>query len=396
MSTDIFNNFWSNPNKQYVYTDLTCANSRSDDELNFSIGDGTGEISNANEILSSIDLSKISSSLTSYTNSTKIIPANSLLYVGSESCGKSYKRMVFGKFSNELLEDMDWQTYTKVKFVICYIKNDNTPCKLYVDAQGTEEKDVTDVINEILEDNKVNVIASLITLDGKNFDTISFDAGKIGYDFYIENISYYVKNEDYDGGYLYDESEELEYPLEEVSLLYIPAYKYRNGSFKGIVIVPTYPLYNSDIDEVQKSLKFCHIKDRITIFIKNNSGSYLKKILDVYGNHFDVNEFNSCIIFKDKNDYINDDLDDLWLNDEENDWVTIENGYKVLRNNYCGLYGYANYATINNLWNNFGDIYMLISNSDDPNSNSCNLISPIIIYNPNNFDVKVNILTFEE
>lgn len=396
MSTDVFNSFWNDPKKQYVYTNLTCGNTKSDDELSFNINDGNGEISNNNEVLYSLDLSTISPSLTSYTNSTKIIPAKSLLFVGSESNGKSYKKIVYGKFSEELLKNVDWQSETTIKFNICWIKDDNTPAKLLIEAKGTIEEDVVDVINKIFNENGINVVASLQSLDDKEYNLLSFDGGKEGYDFYIDNISYCILSEEYDEEYINNDNVYNEFLLEEVNLLYVPAYKYKNGAFKGIVVKPIYPLYNNSIDETAKSLKVCHLKDRVTLFIKNNRGEYFKKILDVYGNHFDVNEFNSCIIFKDKNNYINDDLDDMWLNDEENEWVIIENGYKVLRNNYCGLYGYANYATINDLWINFGEVYMAIANEDDPSSSNCNLIKPIILYNPNDFDVKVNILTFEE
>lgn len=393
MSTDIFNNFWSNPSKQYVYTDLTCANSKSDDELSFNISDGAGEISDNNSVLSSIDLSNISTSLSSYSNSSKVLPAKSLLYIGSESYGKSYKKIVFGKFSDSVTDNIDWQNTISVKFIISWIKNNNYPCKLLVEAQATQDQDIIEVINDIFVDNEINVVASLISLDSKEYNLLSFVGGKLGYEFYIDNVSYYTSNVKEDD---FVNESKYECSMEEVPALYVPAYKYRNGAFKGVVITPTYPLYNNDsIDEI-KSLQLCHIKDRICVFIKNNRGDYFKKILDVYGNHFDVNEFNSCILFKDKNDYINDDLDDMWLNDENNDWTTIENGYKVLRNSYCGLYGYANYATSNNLWTNFGDVYMIMANNDNVDDNNSNLLTPVILYNPNEFDVKVNVLTLEE
>lgn len=394
MSTDLFNNFWSNPSKQYVYTDLTCANAKSEDELSFNINDGAGEISDNNSVLSSIDLSNISTSLSSFSNSSKVLPAKSLLYIGSESYGKSYKKIVFGKISDSLLNDIDWQSYTNIKFVISWIRNNNCPCKLLVEAQGTEDKDVIDVINDILVENNINVTASFITIDSKDYNLLSFVGGKSGYEFYVDNVSYYISN--IEENEFINEDLLSETPMEEVSALYVPAYKYRNGAFKGIVITPTYPMYNNDINEEVKSLQLCHIKDRISVFVKNHRGDYFKKNLNVFGNHFDINEFNSCILFVDKNDYINDDLEDMWLNDDNDEWVTIENGYNVLRNSYCGLYGYANYATVNNLWTNFGDVYMVLANRDDISNANNNLLTPVILYNPNEFDVKVNVLTLEE
>jgi hypothetical protein len=397
MSTDVFNNLWSNPSKQYTYTNLSCSNASSDDELSFNIRESVGEISNNKEVLSSIDLSKISTSLDSFSNSTKIIPANSLLYIGSESTGKSYKRVVYGKFNDRLINSDSWQEKIKISFDISWVKDGNIPAKFVVEAQGSIEEEVIDVINRLLSEQGINVTASLISYNDEDNNLLCFESGKIGYDFYIGGVSYYVNNEDEDSGYYYNEEDALkEYVMEESDYFYIPAFKYNNGAFKGVVIKPVYPKYNIDIEENQKSLKLCHLKDRIAVFVKDGFGNYSKKILDVFGNHFDINEYNSCIILLNEDKKDNYDLSNLWLNDEEKEWTVIENGYKVMRDNYCGLYGYANYATVTNSWTSFGDLYMVMASKDVPNNKDCNLINPIILYNPNNFDVKVNILTLEE
>lgn len=402
MSTDVFNNFWNNPKQQYVYTNLTCSNMSSGDELSFNIGKGVGEISNNNEVLSSIDLSKISSDLTSYTNYSKTIPANSILYIGTDSCGKSFKRIVFGKFHKELILDEDWQSYTKICFVVSWIKEGNIPTKMVIEAQGTNNEDVIDIINNVFNDNKINVEVSLIGNDDEENDLLAFTSLKEGYDFYIDNVSYYLYNEkvedkNYRGSFVNDKDFIKEYPMEESDYFYVPCYKYYNGAYKGIVIKPTYPIFNNDIKDEEKSLKVCHIKDRINVFIKTKTGEYSKKILDVYGNHFDRNEFESCLILNSNiRKYDEFDLEDMWLNNEDREWVSIENGNKVIRNTYCGLYGFANYATITNSWTTFGDVYMVIANDDYPNNNDRNLITPVILYNPNDFEVKIDVLTFEK
>lgn len=392
MSTDVFNNFWSNPNKQYVYTNLSCSNASSDDELSFNIRNGAGEISNNNEVLSSIDLSKISTSLDSFSNSTKIIPANSLLYIGSESTGKSYKRIVFGKFIDEVIDNEFWQENIKISFDISWVKDGNIPARYIINAQGTIDEEVIDAINRLLSEQGINVVASLLSYDEEKYNLLSFESGKMGYDFYIDCVSYYISSKEDE----YYNEEYKEYVMEESDYFYIPAFKYNNGAFKGIVIKPTYPKYNIELDEEQKSLKLCHLKDRIAVFVKDKCGNYSKKILDVFGNHFDVDEYNSCLILSNDKNIDNCDLSNMWLNDEEREWSVIENGYKIIRNNYCGLYGFANYATITNSWISFGDLYMVLAAKDTPNTKEYNLINPVILYNPNNFDVKVNILTLEE
>ena len=401
MSTDVFNSFWNDPKQQYVYTNLTCSNLSSGDEITFNIGKGVGEISDNNEVLSSIDLSKISSGLSTYSNSTKIIPANSIIYIGADKSGKSFKRIVFGKFFKELILDEEWQSYTKIVFNISWIRDDNTPTKMIVEAQGTNKKDVIDVINDMFNDYKIKVEASLMEQQEGVYNLLAFTSLKEGYDFYIDDISYYLYSDfvddDYKGSFINDEEVIKEYPMEEYEYFYIPSYKYFNGAYKGIIIKPTYPKFNNDINEEEKSLKLCHIKDRIKVFVKNKSGDYSKKILDVYGNHFDREEFDNCIIINDNlKKHYDMDLDDSWLNDENKEWVSIENGNKVIRNTYCGLYGYANYASATNMWTTFGDVYMVIANDDYPTNSDRNLITPVILYNPNNFEVKVDILTFEK
>ena len=212
------------------------------------------------------------------------------------------------------------------------------------------------------------------------------------YEFYIDNVVYRFVNQD--ENYINDDIEE--YIMEESNYFYVPSYKYRNGAFKGVIIKPNYPKYNIDIEDSEKGIKVCHIKDRIGVFTKNKNYEYSKRVLDVYGNNLDRSEYENCIILCDGKKYDEYDLDDMWLNDDSNEWVSLENGHKVIRKNYCGLYGFANYATVNDLWNNVGECYIVVASKDDITSKKCNLINPIIIYNPNNYEVKVDIMTFEE
>ena len=39
---------------------------------------------------------------------------------------------------------------------------------------------------------------------------------------------------------------------------------------------------------------------------------------------------------------------------------------------------------------------MIMANNDNVDDNNSNLLTPVILYNPNEFDVKVNVLTLEE
>ena len=108
-------------------------------------------------------------------------------------------------------------------------------------------------------------------------------------------------------------------------------------------------------------------------------------------------------------DYI--DYNDNWLNPEEipylgelhSDWNHSQVPVYYMMNTFykkaskydaIGLYGYANYLTKRNLWMNMGQLYVRTTVEDDESSNTRNLIPSFIIYNPNNFPVTVNYMTF--
>ena len=108
-------------------------------------------------------------------------------------------------------------------------------------------------------------------------------------------------------------------------------------------------------------------------------------------------------------DYI--DYNDNWLNPEEipyfgefhSDWDHSHVPVYYMMNTFykkaskydaIGLYGYANYLTKRNLWMNMGQLYARTTVDDDESANTRNLITSFLIYNPNNFPVTVNYMTF--
>ena len=88
------------------------------------------------------------------------------------------------------------------------------------------------------------------------------------------------------------------------------------------------------------------------------------------------------------------DVCDQWMNDENDYWLTVSNGAKVMAGHAGGTYAMANWATLNDMWTSFGDIYSVIAAEDDMMSGYTNLIPGVLIYNPNNFDIKINVVTF--
>lgn len=394
MATDLFNNYYDNPQRQAIYTNLSCPSAKSETDMTFSFNGGDGIISDSRDVLSNINMSNIKSTINEWNNSSEIIPANSIIYLKGKSYGDSYKRIVYGKFIPEIL-NYSFTDEIKLNFVICYNKDNNCPCSEVISVNGYSLDDIINKVNEIFNDMKINVDMKVISYDNSNDNNLlSFESNKLGYDFYVDNVSYYIMAkyicDDEVHQDIYDNY--IEFPMEESLALYIPAKKYRNGAFKGLIIVPSYPKFNNDIPQENKSLMITHLTDRVNMYYKCND-MYKRYIFDVFGDLSIVQEYENCIIFRDKHYYDDFDLSDLWLNDDDKDnFQFINNGMKILSNKVLGIYGYCNYATINSLWQNFGDVYCMIAAPDIENSDTYNYINSAIIYNPNNFDIKLNIL----
>ena len=197
---------------------------------------------------------------------------------------------------------------------------------------------------------------------------------------------------------------------------YIPAQKYRNGAMKGCIVKATYPVYNAqNITEPMKSLKIAHLVDRVEDFVASNQNEfkgvplYIKIVRDVVDSYFSQYEFDLYNKWSMTYDYI--DYNDNWLNPEEipylgelhSDWNHSQVPVYYMMNTFykkaskydaIGLYGYANYLTKRNLWMNMGQLYARTTVDDDESANTRNLITSFLIYNPNNFPVTVNYMTF--
>lgn len=372
MSTDVFNNFYDNPRKQAIYANMTCPGASSLNETKFSINNGNAEISNNNNVLGTLDLSKITSNgISNWNKQTKLIKGKSLLYLNNDAKGESYKNVAFGKLTDDIFNGELVELHLDLQF----LKNNCIPCKEIISVTGYSYEDILNALNDKLTNTYVD--ASIAN------DRLIFTSNNIGADFYIDDI------------YLFNKTLEYVNYLEEDLSKYIPAHKYNNGAFRGIIVTVEYPKYDNDINNNKKTLKFVHLKDRVNIYEKHSndlSECYNKHIFDVFGDLSLSEEYDNCLIFNDK-EYSENDLDDNWLNDDE--YVIINNNMKIKKRHVLGLYGYCNYATYNNLWNNFGELYALIATEDSENENTKNLIPSLVIYNPNDFEVKVNILSWE-
>lgn len=381
--TDLFNDYYNNPRKQTIFTNMICANAPSENEKSFRFDDGCAQIINSKDVLGEVDLKNIKSELTDWNLLNKTIKGNDIIYISGDSIGASYKQYGFGFI------DKNISNICKFNFIIDYLDKNNIPLHKNItifdkDNMYNTIDDIIDKINDIFENDNIPLNASIDGSDDKC--NVVITSLKLGYDFFITHMTYdtIVLNDD---DMWTDDYKISINVLEKNNNYYIPNYKYRNGAFKGIIVKAEYPKYNNDIKDYEKSLMITHVIDQVPVFYKD-------KCTDLYHKYY-VDVFCNLLLQDEsfKIDDINDiDVSDQWVND---DYSYIDyNGMKLLRRDTMGLYGFCKYASNNNLWKKFGELYSIISSNDYENQVAKNLNNGIIIYNPNSFDVKLNILTW--
>lgn len=67
---------------------------------------------------------------------------------------------------------------------------------------------------------------------------------------------------------------------------------------------------------------------------------------------------------------------------------------KEYKENTIGLYRYMQYLNENDMWTKLGETYMVISHKDDYQSSIKNLHNSILLYNPNEYPVRMKIMVF--
>lgn len=328
MGTDLFGQFYNNPQNSSIYADIICSGGPSSDDIIFDIENSAGIIKNGDGILASIDLSDINVPMTQYTSDMKIIQPYSYIYVKGMLYGDDMTSKSYGRIVGEFTDDERWMYRTILFFVIKYL-DVNTGKKIVMsvklDADEENEKTFIDVANEWFEEREIPI--ELKYDDGY----LTFTGKTLGYDFWIDHVLVWKTSDDFDlmgainewivdHGNTYDYGWDDEYMLaNNVSISnpyisknvyssvivrsdysrlynllncldtdfndiliehdvkkiflfeditkYVAPKKYRNGAMLGCVVKATYPIYNdSSISEPQRSLRIGHLVDRIQEF----------------------------------------------------------------------------------------------------------------------------------
>ena len=98
---DLFNNYYNNPRKQAIFTDMVCAGASSENDKSFKINDGSAEIVNSKDVLAELKLENITSSVNDWNLENKTLKSKGILYVSGESFGESYKQYGYGYIKND-------------------------------------------------------------------------------------------------------------------------------------------------------------------------------------------------------------------------------------------------------------------------------------------------------
>ena len=324
MATNLFEEYFNNPKKSYIYTNLLC-NVASGDEVSFDINASNGEISNNDEVLSKIDLSDVHVGLTQYTNDMRIIEPYSYIYVKGMIFGETYTSKTYGRIIGELIEPEDWMYNGILFFVIKYVDTKTgMPVIKSLKCAGSleDEKTFIDTINEYFEFEEIPITVTF------NDGYVTFTSTEHGYDFWIDHVMFWTSENDdhilekinqwivehgksYDYGWddnyleannvqesnvylsknvyssvikksdysrlynllkclstdfnsMLEESDVKKIWLFEDFTRRISPRKYRNGAMKGLLLKATYPKFNADsIYEYQRSLKVAHLQDAV-------------------------------------------------------------------------------------------------------------------------------------
>ena len=157
---------------------MSCPSGSSEDEYSFSINGSEGIISNNKDVLASIDLSKINSSLTEWNTSSKILAPNSITYIEGITSGESYKSYTFGKFDCCLLDKENWLSDIELEFDIEYVNKCNVPSTARINVEVNSADELIENINIKLNELGINVVASLNSFDEDSSvkDLITFTA----------------------------------------------------------------------------------------------------------------------------------------------------------------------------------------------------------------------------
>ena len=457
MATDLFNQYFGNATKSYIYSNLACNQAGSADTY-FTISDGNGIITDGNNTFSSIALDDIMVPCVDYTNETRTLDPYEVMYVRGISQGLAYEHKAYGVIPEEFTVSETWEENVGICFRIKYVNEQGFKKVCLICGRGEYGKSFTEVVQEIFDKAKIMVN---ITTDEHY---VYFDGSQEGYEFWIVAVKMKLFEENLLGNCI-ENTELLGAPkivpqvkdewtgynppsldgtewingFREVACVidrdrffpmntpdtiylfedprqYIPAFRYPNGGMRGVILKAIYPEFNAEsIPETQLSIKVAHLRNRIEdVYYGKMSRHHVpicvnitRDVCDLYQTQYEFDLFNTWRRRFGQLNYFDEwiEFDEKLPEKKEGDEHWTDGEYSrahMLHKVYCdesrydavGVYGYATWCTKHDAWMNVGSIYIRTTTPDDPTSVTKNLIPSFIVYNPNNFPVIVKYMMF--
>jgi hypothetical protein len=252
MSTDLFNNAFSNPSNDYIHPDLAPCPDAGDSYIFEFLGKKNIGIVNSSKTLVDMSFSDLQQPVNGWTQDKKIIQPQEVLFVGGSAKGLTAKRLVYplpdvssamGEFTMYI--DMSVNYYKNFRYVL-----DD------VSAMGDPNLNIgiADALNILFGSRSIGINASY---DGS---TLSFSGAVTGVDFDIPVLTI-----------LLDEATSI---LTIDPSLCIPAAKYPNTAMLGYMMKTEFP-GSADI-EANNWLYINHVPDNIAYYDTIDGINYTK------------------------------------------------------------------------------------------------------------------------
>lgn len=191
MGTNLFSQYYNNPTKSYIYSNMTC-NGASADEISFDITDGNGVISDNENALATIDLSGVHVPLTQYSMDMKILNPYEIMYVRGLVKGESYMRKAYKLICRDAILSDEWMYESGITFVIKYTDKKNLRKIRFVKAVGSlsAEKTFLEVCQELFDSMKLPINVSFEDMH------LVFTSTELGYEFWVSHVVLWQKAAD--------------------------------------------------------------------------------------------------------------------------------------------------------------------------------------------------------
>lgn len=211
MATDLFSQYYNNPTKSYIYTNLTC-NGASADEISFDITDSAGVISDNEDVLASLGLEGVHVPLTQYTVDMRILNPYEILYIRGIDRGASYMTKAYKLCNSDAIYE-DWMYESGITFAIRCTDGKSTKRTHLIKACGDLNEDVTfiDVCQKKFDSLSLPIN---IEFDEKEREII-FTSTQLGYEFWVSHIILWQKMVDPSTGQ-YVENDTLDELIDDI------------------------------------------------------------------------------------------------------------------------------------------------------------------------------------